>query len=69
MDPSTVFDPRLNWLAHGIRDITSENIAYHEEWNRCPLKQAKIVHFSGSRGGEGAIKIMRDFVKYLNLDI
>lgn len=69
MPADTVFDPRFNWLAHGIRDITPENIAQHEEWNRCPLKQAKIVHFSGSRGGEAAVKIMRDFVKYLNLDI
>jgi hypothetical protein len=69
MAADTVFDPRFNWLAHGIRDITPENIAHHEEWNRCPLNQAKIVHFSGSRGGEAAVKIMRDFVKYLNLDI
>jgi hypothetical protein len=69
MAADTVFDPRFNWLAHGIRAITPENIAQHEEWNRCSLNQAKIVHFSGSRGGEAAVKIMRDFVNYLNLDI
>lgn len=69
LDTKTVLDPRLNWSAHSLRSITPDHIHPHEHWNQCSLDQAHVVHFSGSRGGEGAVKIMNDLVAYLKLDI
>lgn len=50
--------PSLNWMAHNLRALTPEAIQYHEIWNQCPIANANIIHFCGSRGAEQTFETM-----------
>jgi hypothetical protein len=56
-------DPTMAWQAFNL------NQEFSTMWNQCPIDQAKILHFHGSRDADTRVDIMRDLAAQLKLEI
>lgn len=59
--------PEMNWMAHNLRDLHPGSIAASEDWNRCALTDAHVIHFCASRGTQSVIRIMQHFCTQLEI--
>lgn len=62
------FRPELNWMSHHCRDFTNTaQLQIAENWNETRLSNAKIIHFTGTRGAGQAVKMMENFKGEINM--
>lgn len=55
--------PQLNWLSISLEPGDLDRIKLLEHWNRCDFKQARILHFHGSRGPDATLDLMKRWAK------
>jgi hypothetical protein len=57
-----VLDPTMAWQAFAL----SQDLG--EQWNNCAIKDAKILHFHGSRGSDQRVAVMTDLCRQLKIN-
>jgi len=53
------FQSHMNYMCHRVRGFDPVALAWANEWNRCPLQNAHILHFCASRGSSDVINMMK----------
>jgi hypothetical protein len=51
-----VIDPRMAWQGFMLPMYPKEA---GDKWNNCPLEEAKIIHWAGSRGAARTVEMMQ----------
>jgi len=51
--------PHMNYMCHRVRGFDPVALAWANEWNKCPLQNAHILHFCASRGSSDVINMMK----------
>lgn len=51
-----VIDPRMAWQGFMLPMSPKES---GDQWNQCPLEEAHIIHWAGSRGADRTVDIMK----------
>lgn len=58
-----VLDPTMAWQAFSL------NQEHSNAWNNCPIDQAKVLHFHGSRDADPRVAVMQNLAEQLGIDI
>jgi hypothetical protein len=57
--------PKLNWQA--VVSDHEDLLQYQNQWNKCNINEAHIIHAHGSRGAKQSLEMMEPLAQMLNI--
>ena len=61
------YHPEMAYQAMNLRNLNTDTVDWHDQWNGIQIDQAHILHFHASRGSRQVINIMKTFCDKLGI--
>ena len=61
------YHPEMAYQAMNLRNLNTDTVNWHDQWNGIQIDQAHILHFHASRGSRQVINIMKTFCDKLGI--